>query len=60
METEMLKLLGALLAIALLLLKTFLKPRPKKAREVLPEESPTVEAVKAGEEEAAGKFGPRP
>ena len=56
----MLKLLGALLAIALLLLKTFLKPRPKTAKEVLPEESPTAKAIAEGEEKAAERFGKRP
>jgi len=56
----MLKLLGALLAIALLLLKTFLKPRPKTAKEVLPEESPTAKAIQEGEEKAKERFGPRP
>jgi hypothetical protein len=56
----MLKALGALLAIALLLLKTFLKPRPKKASEVLPEESPTAKAIEEGEAKALEKFGPRP
>lgn len=56
----MLKLLAALLAIALLLLKTFLKPKPKAARDVLPEESPTAKAVEEAEAEATTKFGPRP
>lgn len=56
----MLKVLGALLAIALLLLKTFLKPRPKQAKEVLPEESPTAKAIEEGEAKATERFGSRP
>lgn len=56
----MLKLLGGLLTAALILLKRFLKPPAKKAREVLPEESPTVAAVQEAEAAAEEKFGPRP
>lgn len=56
----MLKVIGAVLAIVLLLLKMFLRPRPKKAREVLTEESPTAKAVADGDEKASEKFGPRP
>lgn len=60
METEMLKVIGAVLAIILLFLKRFLKPPPKKASEVLHEDSPTAQAVQEGEEKAQEKFGPRP
>ncbi len=55
----MLKLLGGLVAAALILLKRFLKPPAKKAREVLPEESPTAKAQQDAEAEATKKFGPR-
>jgi len=56
----MLKVIAAALAIVLLLLKMFLRPRPKKAREVVHEESPTAKAVEEGEAKAEEKFGPRP
>ena len=56
----MLKVIGAVLAIVLLLLKMFLRPRPKKAKEVVAEESPTAKAVEDSEARAEEKFGPRP
>jgi flagellar biosynthesis/type III secretory pathway M-ring protein FliF/YscJ len=60
MEAQVLKVIAAVLAIVLLLLKAFIRPRPKKAREALAEESPTAKAVEEAEEKAQEKFGPRP
>ena len=60
METEMLKVVVTILNVVLILLKTFLRPRPKTAKETLPEESPTAEAIAEGEKKAEEKFGPRP
>ena len=56
----MLEIVGAVLALSLLLLRHFLKPRPKAAREVLSEESPTAKAIEEAEKRAEEKFGPRP
>jgi len=56
----MLKVLAAALAIVLILLKMFLRPRPKKAKDVLPEESPTAKAIAEGEAKAKERLGPRP
>ena len=56
----MLKVVVTILNRVLILLKTFLRPRPKTAKETLPEESPTAEAIAEGEKKAEEKFGPRP
>lgn len=55
----MLKVAALVLTLVLLLLRRFLKPPAKKAREVLPEESPTAKAQQDAEAEASKKFGPR-
>jgi uncharacterized protein YoxC len=56
----MLEVGAAILAIALLVLRYVLRDPPKKAREVLTEESATAKAVAEAEAKATKKFGPRP
>lgn len=53
----MLRLITMILNIIAIILRR--KPA-MKAREVLPEESPTAEAIEEGEKRAEEKFGPRP
>lgn len=58
----MLKVIGAVLALVLLILKRVFTRRkpPKTAAEVLKDPSPTAQAVEEGEKKAEAKFGKRP